>query len=82
MKLKKLLKVIEPHQAIRLITTKGNVTKRSEVTRLDSIYFQPLFESLGDCKVELIRSVHDEVQLPDYQDILVIRLIGGGNDND
>lgn len=76
MKLKKLLKVIDSHQAIRLVSTKGNVTKRSEVTRIDSSYFQPLLESLGDYKVDLIRSVHDGLQLPENQDILIIKLIG------
>ena len=81
MKLKKLLKVIDSHQAIRLVSIKGNVTKRSEVTRIDSSYFQPLLESLGDYKVDLIRSVHDGLQLPENQDILIIRLIGG-HDND
>ena len=81
MKFKKLLKVIDSHQAIRLVSTKGNVTKRSEVTSIDSSYFQPLLESLGDYKVDLIRSVHDGLQLPENQDILIIRLIGG-NDND
>ena len=77
MKFKKLLKVIDSHQAIRLVSTKGNVTKRSEVIRIDSCHFQPLFESLGDYKVDIIGTVHDELQLPDYQDYIEITLIGG-----
>lgn len=81
MKLKKLLKVIDSHQYVRLVSTKGNVTKRSEVTRIDSSYFQPLLETLGDYKVDSIRSVHDGLQLPENKDFLIIRLIGG-YDND
>ena len=77
MKLKKLIKVIEPHQGIRLVATKGNVTKRSEVIRIDSCHFQPLFESLGDYKVDIIRTVHDDLQIPYYQDYIEITLIGG-----
>lgn len=81
MKLKKLIKVMRPAQAIRFTTNNGSVTRRSEVTRLDSCYFLPLFESLCEYKVDSIRCVHDDLQLPDYQDFIEITLIGG-NDND
>lgn len=81
MKLKKLIKVMRPAQAIRFTTNNGNVTKRSEVTELDSCYFLPLFESLKEYKVDSIRCVHDDLLIPDYRDYIEIKLIGE-NDND
>ena len=77
MKLKKLLKVINPHQPIRLSAIIGGCTRHCEVFRLDDEYFQPFVEQLGDYKVLSVRSVYDELQLPDYQDIIEIKLQGG-----
>lgn len=73
MKLKKLLKVISPNQPIRFSAVIGGCTRHSEVIRLDDKYY-PFVDSLGDCKVLSIRSVYDELQLPDYQDIIEIKL--------
>ena len=80
MKLKKLLKVIPPYQPIRFSATIGGVTRHCEVFRSDNDYYKPFVDSLGDCKVLSIRSVYDELQLPDYQDIIEIKL-QGGHDN-
>lgn len=38
-------------------------------------------QSAGDCRVLSIRSVHDDLQIPDYQDFIEIK-IQGGNNND
>ena len=81
MKLKKLLKVIPPYQPIRFSATIGGVTRHCEVFRLDNDYYKPFVDSLGDCKVLSIRSVYDELQLPDYQDMIEIK-IRGGNEHD
>lgn len=77
MKLKKLLKVIKPQQAIRFSATIDGVTRHCEVFSLDVKYYQPFVDSLIDCKVLSIRSVYDELQLPGYQDIIEIKLQGG-----
>lgn len=81
MKLKKLLKVIKPQQAIRFSATIGGVTRHCETFRLDNDYYKPFVESLGDCKVLSIRSVYDELDLPDFQDFIEIK-IQGGNEHD
>lgn len=77
MKLKKLIKTIPPHQPIRFSATIRGVTRHCEVFRLENKYYQPFVDSLGDCKVLSIRSVYDELQLPDYQDIIEIKIQGG-----
>ena len=71
MKLKKLLNTMSPHQAVSFVATKCGVTRHSEVIRLDSGYS---IQSIGDCKVISIRSVHDEFQLPDWQDYIEIKI--------
>lgn len=81
MKLKKLIKTIPQYQPIRFSATIGGVTRHCEVIRLDDKYYQPFVDSLGDYKVLSIRSVYDELQLPDYQDIIEIKL-QGGNEHD
>ena len=77
MKLKKLIKTISPHQLIRFSAEIGGVTRHCEVIRLDDKYYQPFIDTLGDYKVLSIRSVYDELQLPDYQDIIEIKIQGG-----
>jgi hypothetical protein len=77
MKLKKLIKVINPHQPIRFSAIIGGCTRHCEVFRLDDKYYKPFVDSLGECKVLSIRNVYDELQLPDYQDIIEIKLQGG-----
>lgn len=77
MKLKKLIKVISPQQPIRFSARIGSVTRHCEVFRLDNKYYQPFVDALGECKVISIRNVYDELQLPDYQDIIEIKLQGG-----
>lgn len=81
MKLKKLIKVISPHQPIRFSATIGKVTRHCEVFRLDNKYYQPFVDALGECRVISIRNVYDELQLPDYQDIIEIKLQGGNNND-
>lgn len=81
MKLKKLLKVIRPTQAIKIVSTTGICTNRTSSFRLDDKYYEPLVQSLKEFKVQSIRCLCDPVQLPDYQDYIEITLIGG-NDND
>lgn len=78
MKLKKLLKVLPHNQVISFVATKGGVTQHSEIIHKGTgRSIQPIEEY----NVLSIRSVHDELQLPDYQDYIEIRL-QGGNDND
>lgn len=74
MKLKKLLKAIKPQQAIRFSGTIDGVTRHCEVFRLDMNYYKPFVDSLGECKVLSIRSVHDDLQLPDFQDFIEIKI--------
>lgn len=81
MKLKKLIKVINPQQPIRFSATIGSVTRHCEVFRLDAKYYQPFVDALGECKVISIRNVYDELQLPDYQNIIEIKLQGGNNND-
>lgn len=77
MKLKKLLKTIPPYQPIRFSATIGGVTRHCETFRTDNDYYKPFVDSLGDCKVLSIRSVYDELQLPDYQEYIEIKIQGG-----
>lgn len=81
MKLKKLIKVIRPTQAIKLVSTNGTITNSSSVFRTNDKYFEPTVQALKECKVQSIRSICDPTQLPDYQEYIEITLIGG-NDND
>lgn len=81
MKLKKLLKAIPQHQIIRLSATIGGVTRHCETFSVDNDYYKPFVELLGDCKVLSIRSDYDELQLPDYQDIIEIKIKGGTNND-
>jgi hypothetical protein len=77
MKLKKLLKTIKPHQPIRFSATIDGVTRHCEIFRLDMNYYKPFVESLGNCKVISIRSVHDDLEIPDFQDFIEIKIKGG-----
>lgn len=81
MKLKKLLKVINPQQVIRFSATIDGITRHCETFRLDNEYYKPFVDSLGDCRVLSIRNVYDDLQRPDYQDYIEITLIGG-NEHD
>ena len=77
MKLKKLIKVINPQQAIRFSATIDGITRHCETFRLDNEYYKPFVDSLGDCSVLSIRSVYDELELPDFQDFIEIEIKGG-----
>lgn len=74
MKLKNLLKVIKPKQAIRLTGRINGVTRHCETFRLDNDCYKSFVDSLRDCKVLSIRSVHDDLKLPDYQDFIEIKI--------
>ena len=80
MKLKKLLKVLAYRQPIRVVAVNGNVTRHDNVQYWDE-YYKPLYESLAEFKVKNVRQVHDDLQLPDFQDYIEITIIGG-HDND
>ena len=80
MKLKKLLKVLAYRQPIRVVAVSGNVTRHDNVQYWDE-YYKPLYESLAEFKVKNVRQVHDDLQLPDFQDYIEITIIGG-HDND
>lgn len=81
MKFKKLLKVIRPTQAIKIVSTNGVVTKRTPVVRLSSDFDRPLLESLEHYKVHSLRHVHNDFENPENQDYIEIMIIEG-NDND
>lgn len=76
MKLKKLLKVLAYRQPIRVVAVNGNVTRYDDVQYCDE-YYKPLYESLAEFKVKNVRQVHDDLQLPDFQNYIEITLIGG-----
>ena len=80
MKLKKLLKVLAYRQPIRVVAVNGNVTRHDNVQYWDE-YYKPLYESLAEFKVKNVRQVHDDLQLPDFQDYIEITIMGG-HDND
>ena len=80
MKLKKLLKVLAYRQPIRVVAVSGNVTRHDNVQYWDE-YYKPLYESLAEFKVKNVRQVHDDLQLPDFQDYIEITIMGG-HDND
>ena len=80
MKLKKLLKVLAYRQPIRVVAVSGNVTRHDNVQYWDE-YYKPLYDSLSEFKVKNVRQVHDDLQLPDFQDYIEITIIGG-HDND
>lgn len=80
MKLKKLLKVLAYRQPIRVVAVNGNVTRHDNVQYWDK-YYKPLYESLAEFKVKNVRQVHDDLQLPDFQDYIEITIMGV-HDND
>ena len=71
MKLKKLINTLQPKQAIRLVATINGVTQHSEIIQFGNGHS---IQSAGDCKVLSIRSIHDDLQLPDYQDYIEIKI--------
>lgn len=80
MKLKKLLKVLAYRQPIRVVAVNGNVTRHDNIQYWDE-YYKPLYKSLAEFKVKNVRQVHDDLQIPDFQDYIEITIMGG-NDND
>ena len=81
MKLKKLLKVLAPNQAVRFVTVKGSLTHYDRVYHWCELH-KPLFDSLSDFQVINVRCVHDELQLPDWQDYIEIKIQPIEEEND
>lgn len=75
-KANKSLKVSSP---IRIVLVSGAYLTPDRVQYWDN-YYKPLNTSIAECHVLNVRHVHD-LQLPDYQDFIEIK-IQGGNDND
>lgn len=80
MKLKKLLKVLAFRQPIRIVIINGNEIVKDKVQYWDN-YYRPLNRNISEYHVIDVRNVHDESQIPDFQDYIKIK-IRGGNDND
>lgn len=73
MKLKKLLKVLAFHQPIRVVLVSGVYLTPDRVQYWDE-YYKPLHNSIAECQVINVRHVHDDLQLPDYQDYIEIKI--------
>lgn len=83
MKLKKLLKVLAFRQPIRIVIVNGTEIVKDKVQYWDN-YYRPLNRNIAEYHVTGVRNVHDEFELPDWQDYIEIKIkpIQGGNGND
>jgi hypothetical protein len=79
MKLKKLLKVLAYRQPIRIEIVNGSVITKDKIQYWDD-YYRPLNPKIGNYKVKDVRHIHDDLEIPDFQDYINITIIKGGND--